>query len=166
MNEYFWKLLYIYIYISGRWFWFGNRGKRECPLPRNSSEWVQYYERPLTLREQRPTTTSMLLYSKARRCNGAGKLEASKVLAAAANGTSPADEGEILSSFRGKTVDFPRTRNYFLALALTPVPYPLKNRYLIFEIFQYSRYRREGRYIENALSTPLIRSKWKFYNTW
>lgn len=28
------------------------------------------------------------------------------------------DEGEILSSFRGKTVDFPRTRNYFLALAL------------------------------------------------
>ena len=59
----------------------------------------------------------MLLYSKARGCNEAGKLEASKVLAAAANGTSPADEGEILSSFRGKTVDFPRTRNYFLALA-------------------------------------------------
>lgn len=43
----------------------------------------------------------------------AGRLEASKVLAAAANGTSPANEGEILSSFRGKTVDFPRTRNYF-----------------------------------------------------
>lgn len=62
---------------------------------------------------------SMLLYSKARRCNGAGKLEASKVLAAAANGTSPADEGEILSSFRGKTVDFPPTRNYFLAFAPT-----------------------------------------------
>lgn len=63
---------------------------------------------------------SMLLYSKARRCNGAGKLEASKVLAAAANGTSPADEGEILSSFRGKTVDFPPTRNYFLAFATHP----------------------------------------------
>lgn len=160
MNEYFWKLLYIYIYILVVDDFDLEIGENEeCPLPRNSSEWVQYYERPLTLREQRPTTTSMLLYSKARRCNGAGKLEASKVLAAAANGTSPADEGEILSSFRGKTVDFPRTRNYFLALALTPVPYPLKNRYLIFEIFQYSRYRREGRYIENALSAPFIRSK-------
>lgn len=78
----------------------------------------------------------MLPYSKARRCNGAGKLEASKVLAAAANGTSPADEGEILSSFRGKTVDFPPTRNYFLAFAPSsiPVPYLLKNRYLNFNI--------------------------------
>lgn len=45
----------------------------------------------------------------------AGKPGASKAPFAvtAANGTSPTDEGEILSSFRGKTVDFPRTRSHF-----------------------------------------------------
>lgn len=54
----------------------------------------------------------MLPYLKARR--DTRKLEASKAALAvtAANGTSSTDEGEILSSFRGKTVDFPRTRSY------------------------------------------------------
>lgn len=56
----------------------------------------------------------MLPYSKARR--GTRKLGASKAALAvtAANGTSSVDEGEILSSFRGKTVDLPRTREVTL----------------------------------------------------
>lgn len=109
--------------ILVRWFRFGNRVKRgiDAPFPQKLVEMGAILE-GAAVDVKGTTTTSMLLYSKARRCNGAGKLEASKVLAAAANGTSPADEGEILSSFRGKTVDFPRTRNYFLAFAPLPIP--------------------------------------------
>lgn len=117
----------------------------------------------LTLREQRATTTSCCRTRKHRRCNGAGKLEASKVLAAAANGTSPADEGEILSSFRGKTVDFPRTRNYFLALVRSPPflrPGIVRESMLGCQKFRASREEKaRGSLARTRLSRDLFRTR-------
>lgn len=64
----------------------------------------------LTMREQRVTTD--VLESATMRRGREPRASKASLTVTTANGTSPTDEGEILSLFRGKTVDFPWMRSY------------------------------------------------------